>query len=132
MVPMVTLDGMTEVLEAAQRLATPVPKVSGETSTLTRRPKSLNALPICQNDLVSIQDFLRPDFPFNHPSNSTQALVLRRRRDAEIDEIISHVEKYEKRRQDAVIDAQISPLLITPMLQMPGEERYKKQGLVST
>ncbi len=117
--PMVALDGMAEVLEAAQKLATP-------------SLKPLKVLPMRQNGHASIQDFFQPDFPFNHPSNSAQALALRRRRDAEIDEILIHVDKYERRKMVDTNEAQKSPLIITPPLQMPGEERYKKQGLVST
>jgi hypothetical protein len=124
--PSVSLDGMTaDVIEAAQRLA--APKATNR-SVSTPSPKRVKAFPM-QKGSLRIQDYFTLDFAFNHPSNSTQALVLRRRKDTEIEEILIHVEKYEKRRFDDFAAPQKSHLVITQPLQMPGEERYKKQGL---
>jgi hypothetical protein len=117
---------MTEdMIEAAQRLAA---LKATNRSVSTRSPKRVKAFSI-QKGSLRIQYYFKPDFAFNHPSNSTQALVLRRRKDTEIEEILIHVNKYEKRRSDDFATPQKSPLVITPPLQMPGEERYKKQGL---
>jgi hypothetical protein len=127
--PVVAFDGVKEVVEAAQKLAQPLPKINCVNSMIPSPPKPHRTVRSRTKGHASIQNYLMPDFPFEYPSNSPQALSLRRRRNAEIDDILADVEKYDKRRQDGVDHLQESPLVITPPPQMPGEERYKKQGL---
>lgn len=123
--PMVALDGMAEVIEAAERLAAPLPKPKG----VPPSPPQRKSLPSRHKAHGSIDNYFTPDFLFDHASNSSQANSLRRRRATEIDDILADVDKYEKRRQGESGQAQKSPLLIVPPPQVPGEERYRKQGL---
>jgi hypothetical protein len=123
--PTVTLDGMAEVIEAAERLSAPLPKPKG----VPPSPPKRKSLPLRHKAHGSIDNYFKPDFLFDHASNSLQAQSLRRRRDAEIDDILADVDKYEKRRQEESGQAQKSPLMITVPPQIPWEERYKKQGL---
>jgi hypothetical protein len=116
---------VADVIEAAQKLGEPLPK----SNSVPPSPPKCKSLPLRHKGHGNIQNYFKPEFPFDHPSNSLQALSLRRRRDAEIDEILADVDKYQKRRQDEFSQPQKSPLAITPPPQMPGEERYKKQGL---
>lgn len=126
---MVALDGTEEVIKAAQRLAAPLRNINGVNGVIpSSSPRSRQTLTRQQKSHNNIENYFNPDFPFDHPSNSLQALSLRRRRDAEINEMLADVEKYNKRRQYDTIQPQKSPLVITPPPQMPGEQRYKKQG----
>ena len=127
--PVVAFDGVKEVVEAAEKLVRPLPKTNCVNGTILSPPKPHRTLHSRAKGHASIQNYFMPDSPFEYPSNSPQALSLRRRRNAEIDDILADVEKYDKRRQDDVDHPLKSPLLITPPPQMPGEDRYKKQGL---
>lgn len=121
---MVTLDGIAEVIEAAQKLAAPIPKSNG----VPPCPPKCESLPLQHEGHGNLKNYLNPESLLDQASNSLQAQSLRRRRNAEIDDILADVDTYEKRRQDESGQAQKSPLTITPPPQMPAEERYKKQG----
>lgn len=70
-----------------------------------------------------------PEFAFNYPSNSTQALGIRQDKSNEIGEILSDVSKRRARLLTIEQPQRGDLVLKRPLDLSPGNAQYKKQGL---